>query len=139
MENMKHQSSSSSFTETLFGPKDGRTSSTGLFGSVFGPSSTGVRHTGSSNKQDFGNSNHSTTDCKTQGMKCENRRNSSYQTESAEPSYYSSSIYYGGQDIYPPTSTNNCSQRTFKRGGGDEDPNGNSASRGNWWQGSLYY
>ncbi|MFS7958014.1 hypothetical protein Hanom_Chr07g00673241 [Helianthus anomalus] len=26
-----------------------------------------------------------------------------------------------------------------KKDGGDNDPNGSSASRGNWWQGSLYY
>ncbi|KAJ0752963.1 hypothetical protein HanPI659440_Chr09g0330351 [Helianthus annuus] len=64
------------------------------------------------------------TDCKTQKI-----------TETAEPSYYSSSIYYGGQDVYPPTSNNNCSQHPVHRGGGVEDPNGSSASRGNWWQG----
>ncbi|KAF5790322.1 hypothetical protein HanXRQr2_Chr09g0381811 [Helianthus annuus] len=128
MENMKHQSGGSSFTETLFGPKDGRASSSGHFGSVFGPSSMGLGHTGSSNKQNFGNPKQSRTDCKTQKI-----------TETAEPSYYSSSIYYGGQDVYPQTSNNNCSQRPVHRGGGVEDPNGSSASRGNWWQGSLYY
>lgn len=148
MENRKQKSggsSSSSFTETLFGPKDGGASSSGLFGSVFGPSSTGLgkessHYTGSSKKQDFGSPKHSTTDCKTQRSKGEKGRNPIYQTETAEPSYLSSSIYYGGQEVYPPTTNhNNCSRRTFKKGGGDEDPNGSSASRGNWWQGSLYY
>ncbi|KAI7734540.1 hypothetical protein M8C21_025068 [Ambrosia artemisiifolia] len=127
MENMKQQtggSSSTSFTETLFGPKDGRSSSSGIFGSAFGPSSTGVGHTGSSNKQSFGNPKESRTDCKTQQV-----------TETA----YSSSIYYGGQDVYPPTNNNNCPHRAGHRGGGDAYPNGSSAARGNWWQGSLYY
>ncbi|KAI3508530.1 hypothetical protein L1887_23538 [Cichorium endivia] len=146
MENMKQQSGgspSSSFTETLFGPKDGGSSSSGLFGSVFGPSSTGLRtdsshcnYTGSSNKQDFGSPKHSTPDYKSQRSKGEKGRNPVYNTETAEPSYLSSSIYYGGQEVYPPTTNNNGHQRNFKKGGGDEDP---SASRGNWWQGSLYY
>nr|XP_043617491.1 uncharacterized protein LOC122589282 [Erigeron canadensis]XP_043617492.1 uncharacterized protein LOC122589282 [Erigeron canadensis] len=116
--------SSSSFTDTLFGPKDNRTSSS-QFGSYFGPNSNV-----SSAKQDFGSPKHSTTDWKTQ------RSNG----EKAEPSYLSSSIYYGGQEIYPPnTHTNAYPQHTLKKGGGGEDPNGSSASRGNWWQGSLYY
>ncbi|KVI02594.1 hypothetical protein Ccrd_019088 [Cynara cardunculus var. scolymus] len=51
-------------------------------------------------------------DLKTQRSKGEKERNPIYQTETAEPSYLSSSIYYGGQEVYPPTSHNTCSQRT---------------------------
>ncbi|KAL4556904.1 hypothetical protein LXL04_035070 [Taraxacum kok-saghyz] len=114
MENRKQLggSSSSSFTETLFGPKDGGSSTSAILGSVFGPKN-------------------STQDCKTQRNKGE------MGGESAEASYLSSSIYYGGQEVYPPTTHNTYSQRTFKKSQGDQDPNGTSASRGNWWQGTT--
>nr|GEZ30113.1 hypothetical protein [Tanacetum cinerariifolium] len=118
MENKKHQSagsSSSSFTESLFGPKDNGACSSCHFGSVFGPSSTGLGKDSSHYKY-------------------------TELSSKKQPSNLSSSIYYGGQKVYPPTdSKNTCSQPTFKKGGGNEDPNGNSAARGNWWQGSLYY
>ncbi|KAL7583838.1 hypothetical protein Lser_V15G44152 [Lactuca serriola] len=87
MESKKQESgspSSSSFTETLFGPKDGgsSSSSSGRFGSVFGPSSTGLAK-----------------------------------------------------------DTSHCSKYTGTGSGSSnsQDPNGATASRGNWWQGSLYY
>uniref|UniRef100_A0A5B7C1Z0 Uncharacterized protein n=1 Tax=Davidia involucrata TaxID=16924 RepID=A0A5B7C1Z0_DAVIN len=162
MENTKQVSgSSSSFTLDLFGPKDSSSSSssTGLFGSVFGPPSTGLRrdfshsgNIGSLRKQDmgsqYGNAKHGTPDNTTQRSKGEGTgipskdRHSIYQNEKVEPCYFNSSIYYGGQEIYAPTSQTTGSQHIFKKDGGDDDPNGsnvNSASRGNWWQGSLYY
>ncbi|KAL7612156.1 uncharacterized protein LOC111912278 [Lactuca sativa] len=144
-------SSSSSFTENLFGPKDpSAATSSGLFSSVFGPSSTGLgkdsshsKNTGASNKQEFGgpygSGKHSTPDHKTQRCIGEKDGNPIYQNETAEPSYLSSSIYYGGQEVYSPNSQPCRPHHSFKKDGGDEDPNNNSASRGNWWQGSLYY
>nr|XP_043634682.1 uncharacterized protein LOC122605793 [Erigeron canadensis] len=144
-------SSSSSFTENLFGPKDASSSSSsGLFSSVFGPSSTGLgrdsshtRNTGSSKKHEFGGQYGSgkqpTSDYKAQRSMGEKEGNPVYQNEKAEPSYLSSSIYYGGQEVYSPNTQTNRPHHTFKKDGGDDDPNGSSASRGNWWQGSLYY
>ncbi|MFS7958020.1 hypothetical protein Hanom_Chr07g00673301 [Helianthus anomalus] len=113
MDHKKHQSggssSSSSFTENLFGPKDtSSASSSGLFSTVF--------------------------DYKTQRS-----AGPVYQNETAEPSYLSSSIYYGGQEDYAPNTETTRPPHTSKKDGGDNDPNGSSASRGNWWQGSLYY
>lgn len=162
MENNRKQvganSSSSSFTMDLFGPKDSpnspppSSSSAGLFGSVFGPSSTGLvrdsshsKYAASPRKQDSGNqyygtAKHGTTEYKTQRSKGEGG-GSKYQNETAEPCYLSSSIYYGGQEVYSPNSQSST-QHMFKRDGGNEDPNGGNAhgaSRGNWWQGSLYY
>ncbi|KAG6607275.1 hypothetical protein SDJN03_00617, partial [Cucurbita argyrosperma subsp. sororia] len=73
---------------------------------------------------------------------------------SLEPCHLSSSLYYGGQDGYceAPSereSKTECSSvvanslmTQLKKSGGEDDPNGNNsqpASRGNWWQGSLYY
>ncbi|KAI3705092.1 hypothetical protein L1987_75324 [Smallanthus sonchifolius] len=143
MDHVKKQSggssSSSSFTENLFGPKEAScSSSSGLFSSVFGPSSTGLgrdsshsKNTGSSSKKQefggpYGSGKASTPDYRTQN-------------EPAEPSYLSSSIYYGGQEVYSPNTQTTRPPNTFKKDGGDTDPNGSSASRGNWWQGSLYY
>ncbi|KAK9061134.1 hypothetical protein SSX86_018314 [Deinandra increscens subsp. villosa] len=134
MDHVKPQSggssSSSSFTEHLFGPKDASSTSSGLFSSVFGPSSTGLgrdsshsKNRGSPKKQEF------------EGQYTK----SSAQNETAGPSYLSSSIYYGGQEVYAPNTHANRPPHTVKKDGGDDDANGSGASRGNWWQGSLYY
>ncbi|KAI9102124.1 hypothetical protein K1719_023634 [Acacia pycnantha] len=111
--------------DQLFGPKD----SSAVLGSIFPPSSTTVGGK-DSRMQDVG--------CKNKGTQG-NQSKQGDQKETVESNYYSSSIYYGGQENY--------SQRgpttTFKKDGVDDgDANGNSsnsASRGNWWQGSLYY
>ncbi|KVI09883.1 uncharacterized protein LOC112522485 [Cynara cardunculus var. scolymus] len=153
MDHRKPQHGGSSFTENLFGPKDSPSTSTstsssssGLFSSVFGPSSTGLgrdsshsKNTGSSKKQEYGNGRHSAPDYKTQRGNGEKQGNPIYQNETVEPSYLSSSIYYGGQEVYSPNHQTSRPHHTFKKDGGDDDPNGSSASRGNWWQGSLYY
>ncbi|KAA8539665.1 hypothetical protein F0562_026356 [Nyssa sinensis] len=163
MENAKQVgASSSSFTLDLFGPMDSSSSSsssTGLFGSVFGPPSTGLgrdsshtENTSSLRKQDlgsqYGNAKHGTPGNIPQRSKGEGsgkpskERNSIYQNEKVEPCNFSSSIYYGGQEVYSPSSQTTGPQHTSKKDWGEDDPNGsnsNSASRGNWWQGSLYY
>lgn len=57
----------------------------------------------------------------------------------------SSSLFYGGQeDMYIKSSDaqKTVSYPSYKKEGGEYDSSGNnqhSASRGNWWQGSLYY
>ncbi|KAD5962138.1 hypothetical protein E3N88_13611 [Mikania micrantha] len=153
MDHVKKQSGGSSFTENLFGPKDASSSSSSssasssLFSSVFGPSSTGLgrdashsKNTGSSSKtQEFGGSygsgKSSTPDCRAQRSMGVKDGNSIYQNETAEPSYLSSSIYYGGQEVYSPNTETTRPRHTFKKDEGDNDPNGSSASRGNWWQG----
>ncbi|KAL6534323.1 hypothetical protein OROHE_013248 [Orobanche hederae] len=58
-----------------------------------------------------------------------------FQDEKVQPFHYSSSIYYGGQDVYdrPPQTTHNPPVfATFNKDGGEDDSGG--ASRGNWWQ-----
>ncbi|XP_052198204.1 uncharacterized protein LOC127805329 [Diospyros lotus] len=153
-------SSSSSFTD-LFAPNDSSSSSssssTGLFGSVFGPPSMGLRRDcsqpGAMAKHDvanqYGNGKHGTTTSdnisyRGKGESCgvsSKDKSSIYHSEPAEPCYFSSSIYYGGQEVYSPVNQPTASQHIVKKDGGD-DPHGsnlNGASRGNWWQGSLYY
>lgn len=160
----KASSSSSSFTMDLFGPKDSSkssSSSNSVFGSVFGPSSTGLgkdsynsgimgtspssssRNSNSGNVKPVGNYSEYHVNQKNRGGGENGRKTNkenNYQNETGEPCYFNSSIYYGGQEVYSPTAQTTNSQHIFKKDGGEDDPNGNnSASRGNWWQGSLYY
>lgn len=139
-------SSSSSSIAELFGPKDSvplssyshsssSGSSSSIFGSVFGPSSMGGVRDPSSQ---VGNYRHTVPENWSQNSKEENGKSSYYQQETIDqPCNFSSSIYYGGQEVYSPTTHPNDSHSTFKKDEQDDDPN--SASRGNWWQGSFYY
>ncbi|XP_027348870.1 uncharacterized protein LOC113860627 isoform X1 [Abrus precatorius] len=64
---------------------------------------------------------------------------SMYQEQRVQPCHLSSSIYYGGQDIYSrPQNTQDSGLNSLYKKDGVEDDSG-SASRGNWWQESLYY
>ncbi|KAK8593254.1 hypothetical protein V6N13_043144 [Hibiscus sabdariffa] len=158
MENKRQVSGSSSSLDHLFGPKvssSSATSSTGLFGTIFPPPSvvlgrdsshSGIR--GSWNNQGlahhgtYGNPDHTIEYSKGQssGKRNKDKSSSIYHNETVEPCYLSSSIYYGGQENYSPRKK---TTHYFEKDGGDDDPNGNNssggASRGNWWQGSLYY
>ncbi|KAK6145419.1 hypothetical protein DH2020_022239 [Rehmannia glutinosa] len=141
--------SSSSFTVDLFGPKDSSkssSSSTDLFGSIFGPPTPMVPGRDTT-RPDFGHAygnpkHENTTDYNTQkGNPMKNNKKSEYENgrSVAEPCYYNSSIYYGGQEVYSPTSSRNISPpHNFKKdGGGNVDvneSNSSCASRGNWWK-----
>uniref|UniRef100_A0A9I9CGB5 Uncharacterized protein n=1 Tax=Cucumis melo TaxID=3656 RepID=A0A9I9CGB5_CUCME len=154
MEGKKHVglgSSSSSLTTDLFGSNEtSYSSTTGIFGSIFAPSSkvlgresllsqTKERERNSVNEpwnpnaeaQDD-NANH--TQKESQEMKNKDM-SSIYQDQSAQPCHLSSSIYYGGQDVYthPQNSYNSGANSAYKKEGGEDDSG--SASRGNWWQG----
>ncbi|XP_024461939.2 uncharacterized protein LOC7494463 isoform X1 [Populus trichocarpa] len=169
MENNR-QVGASSF-DHLFGPKDSSSSSSassGIFGSIFPPPSKlrglakqplrlahkkakgmvpAGRDSGTTGNH-VGNETYVNPDNATRKAKGESSgisgkgQSSVYQNETPEPCYFSSSIYYGGQENYSPRTKNAESQHVFKKDYGKDDPNGNdpnSASRGNWWQGSLYY
>ena len=129
--------SSPSLTSQLFGSRDNppSSSSSGIFGSIFAPPSKVMGQetvTGGWNDKSS----------KAGGDVEKNRLEfgSVYQQEQQErvqPCHLSSSIYYGGPDVYfqPQNSTVNSAAK--KKEGGEDDSG--SASRGNWWQGSLYY
>ncbi|KAK3135403.1 hypothetical protein QOZ80_5BG0418460 [Eleusine coracana subsp. coracana] len=59
-----------------------------------------------------------------------------YPNESSESPYFGSSVHYGGRDFYNSTPQKQTTEppRNYK----EEDSDG-SATRGDWWQGSLYY
>ncbi|KAG8649383.1 uncharacterized protein LOC110620234 isoform X2 [Manihot esculenta] len=149
MEGKKRVASSSSFTSELFGFKDS-TSSAGIFSSIFAPPSKVLgrgllRYEVMGKKQDSANEAWNTKpgapdatskSNQGEGQNMPNRDTSSiYQEQRVQPCHLSSSIYYGGQDIYHTQSSSMTS--TFKKDGTEDDSG--SASRGNWWKGSLYY
>ncbi|CAI9780109.1 unnamed protein product [Fraxinus pennsylvanica] len=146
--------SGSSFTSDLFGSKESSASSSSrIFDSIFAPSTqvsrqASLRPLESQKKQDSGNTvwsvntgvignntrsgegQRKSTPSKDLSLGC--------QEEKVRPFHYSSSIFYGGQDVYSrPQNTQSQGLTTFGKDG-EEDDSG-SASRGNWWQGSLYY
>ncbi|XVE76457.1 hypothetical protein DITRI_Ditri12bG0174500 [Diplodiscus trichospermus] len=147
-------SSSSSFTSELFGSKESPSSSTGIFGSIFGPPSKvlgreSLRSDVMTKKQDSPNepwnTKHGASGNSYKGHEGENQSianrdlSSIYQEQKVQPCHLSSSIYYGGQDVYshPQSTKDSGLNSVYKKDGGEDDPE--SASRGNWWQGSLYY
>ncbi|KAJ4895648.1 hypothetical protein Rs2_22442 [Raphanus sativus] len=114
MEGKGNARSSSSF----FGPKEPTSSST--FKSIFPPPSK-----------------------ETTGNILSSKHGSLGQRKESTTCNLSSSLYYGGQDVYS-GSTSNHTYPTVNKAHPreDNDASGNNsqdASRGNWWQGSLYY
>lgn len=145
MDNRKGKAgSTSSITSQLFGSQDS-SSFNDVFASIFPPKGVG-RNSGCSEgkgswqKEPSGAGNLNTKQDNSYKHGDGNKeKNSIYQQEGGEPCYLSSSIYYGGREMYsraPAHSTSN-SYSNFKKDGEEDDPNG--AARGNWWQGSLYY
>ncbi|ESR42467.1 plant/t7h20-70 protein [Citrus sinensis] len=160
MEGRKQTGSSSSLTNELFGSKES-SSSSGIFGSIFSPPSKvlgreSLRSESMEKKHDSSKEAWNTKpttpvlllsfpgdasrsyETESQGTAYKDM-SSMYQDQRVQPCHLSSSIYYGGQDVYsprPPNSQGPGVNSVFKKDG--EDDSG-SASRGNWWQGSLYY
>ncbi|KAE8729451.1 universal stress protein A-like protein-like [Hibiscus syriacus] len=133
METKRPVGSSSSFAADLFGSKDSSSSpSKGIFSSIFAlPSSVGGRNSSGSKVLES-------------WPKQPMQDQLPNKEERVEPCHFSSSLYYGGRDSYSHSSSGQTSTPypIFKKDGGEDDPNGNNsmdASRGNWWQGSLYY
>ncbi|GMH10186.1 hypothetical protein Nepgr_012027 [Nepenthes gracilis] len=129
-------------------------SSSGIFGSIFAPSSRvverkSVRSHMMELNPDFQNKGSSTKPENFNQSKEGERQSMAHKSidsifpeERAHPCHLSSSIYYGGRDVYvDPQNTHSTglySSATFKKDGADDD-DADIASRGNWWQGSLYY
>ncbi|KAL9228689.1 hypothetical protein vseg_004242 [Gypsophila vaccaria] len=138
MENKKQQNGSSSFTSQLFGPPEAD-----VLASIFPPAKGLGRNSGCSDvrghwqKEPSGSGNQPSSN--KQGSTGNKDGSAIYQQEGAEPSYLSSSLYYGGQETYPRSTTHQTSSSypKYKKDDGEDDPSG--AARGNWWQGSLYY
>ncbi|XP_062180394.1 uncharacterized protein LOC133884840 isoform X2 [Phragmites australis] len=78
-----------------------------------------------------------TSDGKSQGRTAYKDGKHVYPNESSESPYFGSSVHYGGREFYgsSPQQQPNEPPRNYK----DDNPDGSLATRGDWWQGSLYY
>ncbi|KAI5682603.1 hypothetical protein M9H77_03831 [Catharanthus roseus] len=147
----RKQSSSSSFTTDLFGSKDSpvSSSSTGIFNSIFAPSSPKVLGRESlrsaetvERKQDppatlLSNSKTTAAENIFPGENQSKEVGSYYNEEKVQPCHLSSSIYYGGQDVYSNPQSQSSVHTTFSKDTGEDDSG--LASRGNWWQGNPIF
>ncbi|KAF5737198.1 hypothetical protein HS088_TW13G00076 [Tripterygium wilfordii] len=147
-------SSSSSSTSEMFGSREKypSPSSPGLFGSIFAPTSKVLGRESlrtELRRQEYANGAWNTNPGRpvdalenSEGeVKSMPNRDMSYMyhDQRVQPSPLSSSIFYGGQDVYNhPQSTQSTGVNSVYKKDGSEDDSG-IASRGNWWQGSLYY
>ncbi|XP_010516150.1 PREDICTED: uncharacterized protein LOC104791856 [Camelina sativa] len=130
-------SSSSSF-DHIFGPRVSASSSssanTGLFKSIFPPPSADQLGRQVDFASQGGHVKYQSPN--ERGERINKKEKKSYHNEEREPPcHLSSSLYYGGQEKYSSTTT--TTQDTYKKDG--EEGDSKSASRGNWWEGSLYY
>ncbi|KAJ8750491.1 hypothetical protein K2173_015636 [Erythroxylum novogranatense] len=152
----RKQAVTSSFTAELFGTKESPpSSSTGIFSSIFPPPSavSGKKSSnsdvgGSWGKQSSGNWSKQEVPAmngEAAGYNIlDKERGSAFEEERVQPCPLSSSLYYGGRDNYSRAPSNQTagSHVSYKKDGTEDDPSGTNshgASRGNWWQGSLYY
>jgi len=149
MEENKQKGTSPSFTNELFGSKESHP----IFGSMFSPpsqpklsgrESLSSELSGNKTAKETWSPKTGTQDDFSKGKygEAQNTGNKNksymYQHQRVPPCPLSSSIYYGGQDTYYHSSTENEGlNSTHKNDVGNDDPG--IASRGNWWQGSLYY
>ncbi|CAN6328026.1 unnamed protein product [Urochloa humidicola] len=90
------------------------------------------------NKQSSrGQNGSSVTDSKSHGRTTYKDGKHGYPNDSSESPYFGSSVHYGGREFYsstPQKQPANEPPRNYK-----EDSSDDSATRGDWWQGSLYY
>ncbi|CAN6354956.1 unnamed protein product, partial [Urochloa humidicola] len=84
-----------------------------------------------------GQNGSSVTDSKSHGRSTYKDGKHGYPNEPSESPYFGSSVHYGGREFYsstPQKQPANEPPRNYK-----EDNSDGSATRGDWWQGSLYY
>lgn len=128
--------SSYNLADDLFGPKEPPTppsSSPSLIATLFPyPSQVPARNTqGSWRPQNQNQGNDWRGGNGEQG--------SAYQNAAPQiPHYYSSSIYYGAQDICPTPSQSSQRQSQPENVGQEDDPHRRDCD-GQWWEGSVYY
>ncbi|XP_073005634.1 uncharacterized protein [Typha latifolia] len=140
-------SSSSSLVDVIFGKKEEVGSHDGYFSGVFPPPSAVMRKD-SQNSSKAGNARSGTADRNTQESpsKCQSTQLTKdgkpiYSAEPTESPYFGSSVHYGCRDFYPGSPSKNTPEttNTYKNSEEDSSDSSNYATRGNWWQGSLYY
>ncbi|XP_038697469.1 uncharacterized protein LOC119995141 isoform X2 [Tripterygium wilfordii] len=137
-------SSSSSSTSEPFGSRETypSSSSDGLFSFIFAPTSKVLGRESlrtELKRQEYANGAWNTNPGRPVQSTPNQDMSYIYHEQRVRPSPLCSSILYGGQDVYDhPQSTQSTGVNSVYKKDGTEDDSG-SASRGNWWQGSLYY
>ncbi|PKU87224.1 uncharacterized protein LOC110097044 isoform X1 [Dendrobium catenatum] len=136
-----------SFVDELFPRRESaQQAKSDILSSIFPPRSTGggkdsshSDFSGTWRKQGEGNSRGSPSKNQSSGKKYSNPL---YLCELPESCLMSSSVYYGGRDDFIPESSasnNSSSYFNCKKDKEDDSANTDVATRGDWWQGSLYY
>ncbi|CAG7878712.1 unnamed protein product [Brassica rapa] len=138
----KKASSSSSLTSELFGSKVNPlpSSSSGTFRSIFAPPSKVMGRESMQMQQDtvtagWNEKSSKIGDVNRQREEQDNL-GSVYQDQRVQPCHLSSSIYYGGPDVYFQSQDSSSNSTENKKEGGEDDSG--SASRGNWWKGIIF-
>ncbi|KOM38098.1 hypothetical protein LR48_Vigan03g148000 [Vigna angularis] len=136
----RKQMGSSSFTSELFGSNQShKSSATGIFESMFSPPSKVLGRESLRSEASEKTANHISQESGGETQNTAHKDISSiYHEEKVQPCQLSSSIHYGGQDIYSrPKSSQDSefSSLMYKKDGVEDDSE--SASRGNWWQDYL--
>ncbi|XP_057980515.1 uncharacterized protein LOC131166196 [Malania oleifera] len=146
--------SKSNFAVELFGPKDPAPPSSSVFGSLFQTPSAGLGTSSQFRRQDYGNQagdaqywkedkkKGGSSSTSAGGNGSSKDKSGIYNCETVGPCHLSSSIYYGGQEVYTPPQTNEPRPLYFNTQEEGDDPNdisSHKASRGNWWKGSFNY
>ncbi|AES94243.1 hypothetical protein MTR_5g012280 [Medicago truncatula] len=144
MDNNKNQTCSSSNSSStvnfnqLFSSKDSTTASfSSFFDSLFPQPSVEGK---GSRTEEVGSKSLEAPGTPNSDISNKNTNSTDYQNETVEPTYFSSSIHYGGcEDYFSEGSTIEPRHVKYTNNGDLNGNNSNSASRGDWWQGSLYY
>ncbi|PKA56420.1 hypothetical protein AXF42_Ash014923 [Apostasia shenzhenica] len=138
----------SSFVDELFPRYDSASPTKSDFlSSIFPPSGAGkgsshyespAAMAGRKQGNEGGSSNGSAS--KSQNASKKNSNHPIVLCEIAEPCLMSSSVYYGGRDDFiPENSSSHSSGSGSYRYKNDSEDDKHVATRGEWWQGSLYY
>ncbi|CAN6804973.1 unnamed protein product [Brassica oleracea] len=134
----KASSSSSSLTSELFGSKVNPLPSSSSFRSIFPPPSKVMGR--ESMQQDTVTAGWNEKSSKigdvVRQREEQDNLGSVYQDQRVQPCHLSSSIYYGGPDVYFQSQDSSSNSTENKREGGEDDSG--SASRGNWWKGIIF-
>ncbi|XP_014752054.1 uncharacterized protein LOC100840587 isoform X2 [Brachypodium distachyon] len=132
----------SSIVDDLFGPKpdasNSSSSSASYFSTVF-PTPSEAAGKDASRRAQYASGNKSSSSWTGQQQQ-------QYGSGSPESPYFgSSSVHYGGRDLYTPGNVNGDQSKTHhggpirKHNKVDDGDTSGAATRGDWWQGSLYY
>ncbi|CAJ2655839.1 uncharacterized protein LOC123919514 [Trifolium pratense] len=139
-EKNKQKITASSLCSELFGSKESHLSSSQIFfDSIFSTQSPKISGTESVQSEVNEKTKNETLNSKSDSQAPNTKSKEMswmYEDQQIQPCSLSSSIYYGGQDIYPPPQKQNYAFNSYKSSGGKDD---SQIATRNWWEGSYEY